>query len=62
MLYFTTTLNKKGSDDSPGIMKAFTSIIVLLALAATLAGCGVGEASVSDADAVQAATPAVAVN
>ena len=38
-------------------MKALTSIIVLLALAATLAGCGVGEASVSDADAVQAATP-----
>ena len=38
-------------------MKAFTSIIVLLALAATLAGCGVGEASASDAEAVQAATP-----
>ena len=38
-------------------MKALTSIIVLLALAATLAGCGVGEASVSDAEAVQAATP-----
>ena len=38
-------------------MKAFTSIIVLLALAATLAGCGVGEASVSDAEAVQAASP-----
>jgi membrane fusion protein (multidrug efflux system) len=38
-------------------MKALTSIIVMLALAATLAGCGVGEASVSDADAVQAATP-----
>ena len=57
VLYFTITLNKEGSDDSPGIMKAFTSIIVLLALAATLAGCGVGEASVSDAEAVQAATP-----
>lgn len=38
-------------------MKALTSIIVLLALAATLAGCGIGEASVSDADSVQAATP-----
>ena len=38
-------------------MKALTSIIVLVALAATLAGCGVGEASVSDADVVQAATP-----
>jgi membrane fusion protein (multidrug efflux system) len=38
-------------------MKALTSIIVMLALAATFAGCGVGEASVSDADAVQAATP-----
>jgi len=38
-------------------MKALTSIIVLLALAATLAGCGVGEASISDAEAVQAATP-----
>ena len=38
-------------------MKALTSIIVLLALAATLAGCGVGEASVSDADAELAATP-----
>jgi membrane fusion protein (multidrug efflux system) len=38
-------------------MKALTSIIVLLALAATLTGCGVGEASVSDAEAVQAATP-----
>jgi PBP1b-binding outer membrane lipoprotein LpoB len=37
-------------------MKALTSIIVLLALAATLTGCGVGEASVSDAEAVQAAT------
>lgn len=57
VLYFTKTLNKKGSDDSPGIMKALTSIIVLLALAATLAGCGVGEASVSDANAAQAATP-----
>ena len=57
VLYSTITLNKEGSDDSPGIMKAFTSIIVLLALAATLAGCGVGEASVSDAEAVQAATP-----
>ena len=38
-------------------MKALTSIIVLLALAATLAGCGVGEASVSDEQAVRAATP-----
>ena len=38
-------------------MKALTSIIVMLALAATFAGCGVGEASISDADAVQAATP-----
>ena len=57
VLYFTITLYNEGSDDSPGIMKALTSIIVLLALAATLAGCGVGEASVSDAEAVQAATP-----
>ena len=38
-------------------MKTLTSIIVLLAMAATLAGCGVGEASVSDAESVQAATP-----
>ena len=38
-------------------MKALTSIIVLLALAATLTGCGIGEASVSDREAVQAATP-----
>ena len=57
MLYFTITLNKKGSDNGPENMKALTSIIVMLALAATLAGCGVGEASVSDENAVQAATP-----
>lgn len=38
-------------------MKTLTSIIVLLALAATLAGCGVGEASVADAADAQAATP-----
>jgi membrane fusion protein (multidrug efflux system) len=38
-------------------MKAVTSIIVLLALAATLAGCGVGEASVSDDETIRAATP-----
>ena len=57
VLYSTTTLNNDGSDESPETMKAFTSIIVLLALAATFAGCGVGEASVSDAEAVQAASP-----
>jgi membrane fusion protein (multidrug efflux system) len=38
-------------------MKAVTSIIFLLALAATLAGCGVGEAKVSDEEAIRAATP-----
>ena len=38
-------------------MKAATSIIFLLALAASLAGCGVGEASVSDAEDIRAATP-----
>ena len=40
-------------------MKAAKPIITLLALAATsqLAGCGVGEASVADVDAIQAATP-----
>ena len=40
-------------------MKAATTIFTVLALAATsqLAGCGVGEASVADANAIQAATP-----
>ena len=38
-------------------MKAVTSIILLLAMAATLAGCGVGEASVSDEETIRAATP-----
>ncbi len=38
-------------------MKAATSIIFLLALAASLTGCGVGEASVSDMDEIRAATP-----
>jgi membrane fusion protein (multidrug efflux system) len=40
-------------------MKAGKPIFAVLALAATaqLSGCGVGEASVADADAIQAATP-----
>jgi membrane fusion protein (multidrug efflux system) len=38
-------------------MKALISIIVLLALAATLAGCGVGQAGMPDTQAVPAATP-----
>ena len=40
-------------------MRAANPIIAVLTLAATahLAGCGVGEASVADADAIQAATP-----
>ncbi len=38
-------------------MKAATSIIFLLALAASLTGCGVGEASVSDVEEIRAATP-----
>ena len=38
-------------------MKSATSILFLLVLAATLAGCGVGEASVSDEETIRAATP-----
>ena len=38
-------------------MKAATSIFFLLALAASLMGCGVGEASVSDVEEIRAATP-----
>jgi len=55
VLYFTTTLNEYG----PGNMKTTKSIIAALALtgSALLTGCGVGEASVSDEETVQAATP-----
>lgn len=55
VLYFTTTLNKYG----PGNMKTTKPIIAALALtgSALLSGCGVGEASVSDDETIQAATP-----
>ena len=38
-------------------MKSATSILFLLVLAATLTGCGVGQASVSDEETIRAATP-----
>jgi len=52
-------LHYNTKQDGLGIMTAGKPIFVVLALAATaqLAGCGVGEASVGDAEAIQAATP-----
>ena len=44
-------------DGSPETMKAATSILFLLVLAASLAGCGAGQASVPDAETIRAATP-----
>ena len=59
-LYLTSViLHYNTKQNGLGIMKAAKPIIAVLTLAATthLAGCGVGEASVADSEAIQAATP-----
>lgn len=55
VLYFTTTLYKVGIVK----MKTITPILIATALVSTslITGCGTGEASVADAESIQAATP-----
>jgi membrane fusion protein (multidrug efflux system) len=58
VLYFTTTLNNINTKAMKNLtIRSSLPLAALLATAALVTGCGVGEASVAGSDEIQAATP-----